>query len=340
MKTFRTHLIVSKKDVDIIKDLEFSNHSLILKDEPTSCYWESKDGSSFTHYIGGINQHRVRENYRPQRELIIEAESEEDAEDLLSIIHGGMLLAYPEPSLTSNFTSIAEEIDYHDNRYKEHPFRNYFKQLENIGFGCQIAHAALEDKEIIYAIAKYKISLELYSLTPHSADPGYGQVFNHYDLQHQNHARSAFAIISAFSVIEELGLEVRSSNKNPRFTDKISGTWNEKVLGDIKERLENSGISNEQTFDWIYRGSPTRIENNIQPFFGFDSQWVVYGEDVRDKTLTFPEAIHNASYLRNFIAAHKFNELTQYISPYDVFNVQCLARQLILMTLGFWHNPK
>ena len=338
MKTFRTHLIVSRKDAEIIKDLEFSIHSLILQEEPTSCYWESKDGSSFSHYMGGIDLKEVRDNDIPQCELIIEAESEEHAEDLLSIIHGGMLLAYPEPSLTSNFTFIAEAKEVFDKRYIEDPFRNYFKRLKNVGFGCQLANVALEDKKNIYAIEKYKISLELSSFTPHSADPRYGQVFNHYDVQHQNHARSAFAIISAFSVIEELGLEVRSSNKNPRFTDANTGTWNEKVLSDIKERLENSGISNELNFDWIYRGSPTRIENELKPFFGFDSQWVVYGEDVRDKTLTFPEAIHNASYLRNFIAAHKFNELTQYISPYDVFNIQCLARQLILRKLGIWET--
>jgi hypothetical protein len=82
----------------------------------------------------------------------------------------------------------------------------------------------------------------------------------------------------------------------------------------------------------------TRIENEIKPYFGYDSKWQTYGDEVRDKTLTFPEAIHNASYLRNFIAAHKFNELTQYISPYDVFNTQNLARILILRKYGFWSN--
>lgn len=336
MTKYRTHLIVDRKDAEIIYKLKFPNHSLVLQNEPTKCFWESKDRVSYTQYTGGIELKNVRENEIPQYELIIESESEEHAEDLLSIIHGGMLLAYPEPSLTSNFTFITEIHVVHEERYLGEPFRNYFKRLENLGFGCRFANATIDDKQEIYALEKYKISLELFCFTPHSAHPRYGQVFNHYDVQHQSHARSAFAIISAFSVIEELGLEIRSSFKNPRFIDSDKGTWNEKVLQDIQQRLEKSGISNELTFDWIFRGSPTRIENEVKPFFGFDSQWVVYGDEVRDQTLTFPEAIHNASYLRNFIAAHKFNELTQFISPYDVFNIQGLARQLILRKLGLW----
>lgn len=336
MTKYRTHLIVDRKDAEVINELKFPNHFLVLQNEPTKCFWESKDGRSYTHYTGGVIPKDVRNNEIPQYELIIESESEEHADDLLSIIHGGMLLAYPEPSLTSNFTFITEINEVHEERYLDEPFRNYFKRFENVGFGCRFANATIEDKQGIYALEKYKISLELSSFTPHSADPRYGQVFEHYDVQHQSHARSAFAIISAFSVIEELELEIRSSSKNPRFTDPDKGIWNEKVLQNIQQRLERSGISSELTFDWIYRGSPTRIENEIKPFFGFDSQWVVYGDEVRDQTLTFPEAIHNASYLRNFIAAHKFNELTQFISPYDVFNIQGLARQLILRKLGLW----
>lgn len=92
------------------------------------------------------------------------------------------------------------------------------------------------------------------------------------------------------------------------------------------------------TFDWVYRGEPTRIEQNIKPYFGFDSEWTKYGKEVRDKTLTLPEAIHNASYLRNYITAHKFNELIQHISPYDVYNLQSLSRILIVHTLGLWDD--
>jgi hypothetical protein len=92
------------------------------------------------------------------------------------------------------------------------------------------------------------------------------------------------------------------------------------------------------TFDWIFRGEKSNVENDLTPYFGIDSLWCDFGDEVRDKTLTFPEAIHNASYLRNFIASHKFNKLTQYINPYDVFNVQSLARKLFLEKTKFWEK--
>ncbi|WP_029034967.1 hypothetical protein [Salinimicrobium terrae] len=189
-----------------------------------------------------------------------------------------------------------------------------------------------------YALEKLKISLELLSFSPQSADPMYGQIFDHYAFEKQNHTRAAFAIIAAFSAIEELGLEIRSSAKNPRFLNSEKGQWNPKVLKNVLLRLEKKGIKESDTFDWIFRGEQTAIEKNIKPYFGIDSEWIKYGEKVRDKTLTFPEALHNASYLRNYIAAHKFKELTEFISPYDVFNVQMLARKLILESLGLWQT--
>jgi hypothetical protein len=338
MGVYRTHLIISQKDSKKIEKLKLDDFRFILKEEPSSCYWEGKDGKSFGHYTGGRDPQFAHKDEIQQMELLIEADSEEKAEDLLSIIHGGMLLAFPEPGLTLNFVHLKEYIEEQNSWYNEEPFINYLMRLENVGFGCQIATKAINDKQLIYAIEKYKVSLELASFTPKSADPRYGQVFNNYDIKHSYHTRSAFAIISAFSVIEELGLEVRSSSTNKRFLNNENGEWNPKVLNNILERLKEANINEDLTFDWIYRGEPTKIEQEIKPLFGIDSKWINYGKDVRDKTLTFPEAIHHASYLRNFIASHKFKELTQYISPYEVNNVQLLARQLIIRKIKMWET--
>jgi hypothetical protein len=336
MKIYRTHLILNQKDSKKIMNLKLDKFRFILIEEPSECYWESKDGRSFSHYIGGREPQFVQKNDIPLMELLIEAESEEKAEDLLSIIQGGMLLAYPEPGLISNFGFIKEYIEEQNSWYKEKTHINYLKKIENVAFGCQIASKVVEDKQLIYAIEKYKVSIELASFTPKSADPMYGQVFENYDIIHNYHTRSAFSIISAFSVIEELELEVRSSAVNKRFLNNETGEWNPKVLKNINERLVKANIGTDLTFDWIYRGEPTKIEQETKPLFGIDSKWITYGKDVRDKTLTFPEAIHHASYLRNFIASHKFKELTQYISPYDVNNLQLLARQLIIRKMKMW----
>lgn len=338
MNIYRTHLVVKHKDSKIIeKTLLPTNAKLLLKPEPTTCFWEAEDSRSWTHFTGGRQPEDKYVDGTPQNELLIEAESEEKAEDILSIIQGGILLAFPEPSFATDFIFVNEYRKERDKFYLNNN-DNLFKLIDHVGFGCHLASLVLTNKEVCYAIEKYKISLELHGLPPLAVDPMYGQYYDNYDIKHKFHTRAAFAIISAFSVIEELGLEIRSSANNPRFLNNEIGEWNPKVLKNLCERLKASNISESMTFDWVYRGSPTRIEEKIKPFFGFDSEWTVYGSEVRDKTLTFPEAIHNASYLRNFIASHKFNELTQYISPYDVHNIQLLARKIILLKLNLWQK--
>lgn len=338
MKKFRTHLVISNLDSEKIKKISTDSFQYHLSPEPTNCYWESIDGSSSLYSPSGKSNKYINPNDIQLNELIILSNSEEQAEDILSIIHGGVLLAYPEPSLISGFVFLEEYNVDKNSLYEKPDFHIYYKKIDNVAFGCEVASLSILEPSICYAIEKYKVSLELDSFTPRSADPQYGQVFEHYDIKHCTHTRSAFAIIAAFSVIEELGLEIRSSSKNKRFNNNETGEWNPTVLMDINDRLEKSGISSDMTFDWIYRGSPTEIEKEFKPYFGYDSEWIKYGSAIRDKTLTFPEAIHNASLLRNFYAAHKFCDLTKYISPYDVFNVQCLARKLILHKLGLWNK--
>ena len=338
MTKFRTHLIVDKRDTDKIKQLKISDISLELVPEPSNCYWESQDGKSSSIFYGGRDPHTIREDEIPMNELVIEAADEAVCEDFLSVVQGGMLLAFPDASIIHNFIYTTEYDESKNYIYSDTNFFTHLKKIENAAFGCLVAEKTIKDNQLVYAIEKYKTSIGLASFNPHSANPRYGQVFDNYDIKREYHTKAAFAIISAFSVIEELGLEVRSSQKKPRFINTENGEWNPEVLADVQKRLNESNMPNEMTFDWVYRGTPTRIEQDIKPYFGFDSEWIKYGEAVRDKTLTMPEAIHNASYLRNFIAAHRFNELTQYISPYDVFNVQSLARKLILNKLGLWQT--
>ncbi|MBT3421764.1 MAG: hypothetical protein HN431_03060 [Bacteroidetes bacterium] len=184
------------------------------------------------------------------------------------------------------------------------------------------------------------MSLELASFTPHSANPKYGQVFENFDHKRRYHVQAAHAIMLAFAAIEELQLEVRSSSKRKRFLDNEKGIWNPIVLEDVNQRLEKIGIREDDNIDWVYRGDSTEVHKSMAPQFGYDSDFQEWHEDVKDKTLTFAEALHNASYLRNFFAAHKFQELSQYLSPYDVYNVQDLARTLILHKVELWEDHR
>ena len=62
---------------------------------------------------------------------------------------------------------------------------------------------------------------------------------------------------------------------------------------------------------------------------------------VRDEEMEIIDAIDRSSYLRSKVASHKLatsekNKFVKVLSPYDVANVQLLARRLILEKLGLW----
>ena len=68
----------------------------------------------------------------------------------------------------------------------------------------------------------------------------------------------ANAITLAYSAIEELGLEIRASEKKP--SKMPDGTWNAPVQADIEARLRKSGIDHSRAAIWLLRGPKTHIE--------------------------------------------------------------------------------
>lgn len=334
MKSFRTFCIVSLADTEKLNSLLGSEKILLFKPDPTERHWQSTDGKSMTEFtFAGLGQQPPADQIL-QNEVLFLVEEVDAAENMISTIHGGMLLGYPHPFLTDTTFDIQDlSPEFDDALCSNKWYSQKFRRHDNFYFGILVWQIARADNVLLYTIEKYKLSLSLDSFTPHSANPKYGQLFENYNAEYSYHTKAAFAIIAAFSAIEEMGLEIRSSAQKPRFLDNNSGKWNPVVLSDSNKRLEEIGIKDTERIDWIFRGKPTKVEEELKPYFGEDSEWVD-GESVRDKSLSFPEAIHNASYLRNFIASHKFNELTAFISPYDVFNMQNLVRRLLLNKLG------
>lgn len=333
---FYTNILIKKDDEATIDSLQFKKINLSYEVEPTGKFFQSLDGKSDSIFSERANN--IRNDQIPFKLLIIEAENIEIAEDFLSVLICSLIIIFPDVNMATLFSVMRTFTEkYYDKEYIDYvTFSPHYDF--NIGLALKLTENCISDDNLVYSLEKYKISVHLFSFHPYSADPKYGNIFNNYSIQREQHANQAFAIISAFSVIEELGLEIRSSSKNKRFLDNKPGIWNPAVLSEITKRLIKSNIFEEMTFDWIFRGEKSNVENDLTPYFGFDSLWCDYGAEVRDKTLTFPEAIHNASYLRNFIASHKFNKLTQYINPFDVFNVQSLARKLFLEKTTFWEK--
>lgn len=177
------------------------------------------------------------------------------------------------------------------------------------------------------------------SYTPLSADPRHGQVFDNYIPSYNYHVRASFAIIAAYSIIEEIQFGIRSSAKKSRFIKvNETATWNPTIYSDMEAPLSSVGLSCNRNFHWVERGDLTEVQKEIKPNFG---QLIYKGHKIiRDLDMELIEAIHRCSYIRNFIVAHKFKSYTQYISPYDVFNVQSVARLLLLHKLNLWETSR
>ena len=199
--------------------------------------------------------------------------------------------------------------------------------------GVAVAANAWLDRRTVYAIHKLAKSYEIEAITPWSAHPRYGQIFEKHSGEFSDHVRSSIAINLAFSAIEELNLQINSSREKPRWLDK-EFTWNPPVLMDITSRLEKAGINLDRTVDWIARGDETELA--IQPA---RARFSAYGDGqiVRDIELSLPDAIHACSYLRNFITAHAFGKETPRLGPYEVYNVQQVARFLVLSKCGLFN---
>jgi hypothetical protein len=140
------------------------------------------------------------------------------------------------------------------------------------------------------------------------------------------------AIISAYSVVEELGLNVRASPKHP---SHINGQWNPLVKQDLEGRLRKSGVDLSEPVLWVARGSKRRIEARRALPAGAKAPWSAWV--VRDSEIEVVDAIAYAGWLRSTVASHATKVLTRVLSPYDVINVQNLGRRLLLESLGFWH---
>jgi hypothetical protein len=214
--------------------------------------------------------------------------------------------------------------------------RGFFEQFSHsfdFPFAVALAATAWPDKGFVYAIHKLSRSFETESITWWSTHPVYGQIFDKHSELYSNHVSTSIAINLAFSAIEELKLQVKSSATKARF---LAGDWNPAVLRDLLERLQNAEIDVGQKMNWIVRGDKSKPEASVKPALGAPAPYSD-GQVVRDVELTIPEALHISSFIRNFMTAHGFSEVSPFLGPYEVFNVQSLARRLILSKSRLWN---
>jgi hypothetical protein len=210
---------------------------------------------------------------------------------------------------------------------------------EESGNGCgqipesiRIAAKASHSIDAQYALLKYRMGCSTYSLPTVETDP-------HYATEHlgilpfrESHVVLASAIITYYSVIEQLGLEVRATGKRP--SRLPNGEWNPPVLEDLTKRLTAAGVLLKSPSVWIQRGTPTKVgAKALGTASSTKTPWT-RGPYVRDKFVDVRDAILAASNLRSKVSSHRLDKKAASLTPYDVENVRELARRLLLTRLG------
>jgi hypothetical protein len=280
-----------------------------------------------------------RRSYRP-KQVVIRAEDEKTAQRALNLILGAFNVVLGEHSFpTFSGTAVprlyvAARSESEEFRFDDGPPR--IASTSKIPLACMIAARASLSLQHVYALAKLSLSIETYSVPAMELDPARGENLPK-SVFPEEHVRMAFAITTAYSCIEELGLEIRSSQQKPsRLADH---TWNPDVRTDLERRLRMAGINLHERFAWNVRGGRTRIEIKKPPAIVKPAPWSAWR--VRDGDMDLVDALDLSSFLRSKISAHRTDKrLLRVLSIYDVANVQFLARRLFLESLRFWRYPR
>ena len=266
------------------------------------------------------------------KEIVIYASSWTSAQRALELIHGCHQLILGEPTVFS-INPIAHNINepkWMESEQRKAQVKKKWSTLD-FPFACAVAAKASRRRQWFYSVAKYSFSLSLYSafnvdMEPWSAPHLAVSTFP------SDHVLFSHAIISAYSIVEDLKLSVQASSKNP---SRIDREWNPQVKNDLEDRLIKAEVDLDETIVWITRGPKRKIEKKRQLPYGTKAPWSAW--IVRDSEIPIIDAIAYAEWLRSRVASHGVNSLTSALSPYDVANVQHLARRLLLNSLGFWH---
>lgn len=282
----------------------------------------------------------LREGEEYGQVLIFEA-GQDEANNIIELIRAANLIleGFPDRFSPSGHGFKISDDPIEREETFELVFRTtgYFEQFtfrQTLPVAVAVAAKAWSDRCLTYAIHKLAQSIMTESVSPHSMHPKYGQVFQKNSPDFSSHVGTSIAINLAYSAIQELGLDVRSSNKNPRWLDKKKFVWNPVVLEDLNARLIDAGVDTDKTTNWVFRGESSEVDvHPIRDTLAAHSD----GGEVRDVELTLPDAINACEYMRNFMTAHAFSSSTPLLGPYEVFNAQQIARFLTLSKCGLWN---
>lgn len=279
-----------------------------------------------------ITSEMVGDKIYPGREVVIWAGNDVRAQSAADLVHAARLLLSGSNLLSHLYPGEHAPIQEVEEGEEEPGFPPGTPvTTPTIPLACLIAARASTKLQYVYAIAKLRLSFETFSLPTIELDPHHSDTVPKSPLA-GDHVRLAFAIVMAYSCIEELGFAVNASSERPA---KIAGQWNPDVKADLEARLQKGNVNLAEAFHWTLRGPRTLIEKRRVPEIAQKAKWARY--PVRDGKMEVIDAINYVSFLRSKVSAHKADKrLVRVLSVYDVANAQYLSRRLLLEKMGYW----
>lgn len=297
-----------------------------------------------SNYIGqGWHIEWEFNNYWNGLEFIIAAKSFDIAQEVLynvfcscCLINASLTYEH-EPHFAHEFGTI-DKVKMKNSDVINNRVDGFCDNLVHLYF--HIACLASQNCKIANSIVKYQLSAEIYSqnykdiheeITWKTTDYTYVQM------------RFAYAIIAAYSIIEELGLHVNVNKSKDHRSILDNGEWDPAVLDDLINRLKLANIKIEEDIPWLIRGDATKIETNRPIKTTKAAEWADppdYKDEffikIKDGYVFLPDSINHISFLRSRIASHSVGERIKDLSVFDVANAQYLSRRLILESIGLW----
>lgn len=135
-------------------------------------------------------------------------------------------------------------------------------------------------------------------------------------------AQAALLMVGAYSILEELHLQVKANKDNP---STLNGAWNPVVYGELQGRLEKHHINAVAQLAWFRRGNserPFKKEVDASVYCSCDNA------DFPDFFISVIDAIFELSYIRSNYGAH--TSKGNVLNAYDVKNALNLIRMVLL----------
>ncbi len=266
-------------------------------------------------------------------EVLIYAPSRDSAQRAANLLFAAMLLIEAQSLILETVIALPEDkAELAKLNRLEVPRVIGNLSQPNVATAAALAAKLSHKKSWRYAAMKHWISHRICSVPWIETHPRHGRAFG-VEADPGNHVIFAHAIIAAYSILEELGFEVRASQTRP---STIDGRWNQVVLQDLEDRLRRGGIDLADDHVWLARGTPTRVERGGRAPAGRKASWSA--GRIRDRHVAIVDAIQGASWLRSRVSSHRLSDRRQRaaaLTVYDVVNVQLLGRRLLLETTGF-----